>query len=304
MDTTQTELLRCKGREFSTGELSLIKEIVGDFPGLARTELANTVCELLNWKSPGNKLKTVECRTFLELLDTRGVLKLPEKRNTFKKKSVAVAVPIPPIRKTEPLAEVTGSVEDFTPLDVELVETKEQRHLFRDLVKDYHYLGYATPYGARLQYLAYVSKPVRRIAGCIQFTSPAWRMRARDEWIGWDDAVRGQRLQHIVNNSRFLVLVRVRNLPSMLLSMVLKRLREDWHAHYGLEPWLAETLVDQELYHGGCYLAANWQVLGQTSGRGRMDREHERHGARVKTVMVYPLVRNALHLLRNGGGHQ
>ncbi|MFH1155155.1 MAG: Druantia anti-phage system protein DruA [Pseudomonadota bacterium] len=235
MDSAQTGLLRYKGREFSSRELSLIKEIAGDFPGIARTELANTVCELLDWKSPGNKLKTVECRTFLELLDARGVLKLPEKRNTSKKKSVtvtvAVAVPIPPIRKSEPLAEVAGSVEDFAPLDVELVETKEQRRLFRDLVRDYHYLGYATPYGTRLQYLAYVTGPVRRIAGCIQFTSPAWRMMARDQWIGWDDTIRGQHLQHIVNNSRFLVLARVRNLPSMLLSMVLKRLREDWHAH-------------------------------------------------------------------------
>ncbi|MFH1154462.1 MAG: hypothetical protein V1793_11660, partial [Pseudomonadota bacterium] len=65
-----------------------------------------------------------------------GGVKLPEKRNTSKKKSVAVAVPIPPIRKIEPMAEVAGRVEDFAPLDVELVETKEQRQLFRDLVRE------------------------------------------------------------------------------------------------------------------------------------------------------------------------
>lgn len=302
MDSIQKEALRYKGREFSGKELVLIKEIVGDFPELARTELANTICELLDWKSPGNKLKTVECRTFLEQLDGQGVLKLPEKRNTSRKKLVEKQISL--IRKAAPRAELTGSVEDFSPLDVELVETREQRQMFRDLVKDYHYLGYATPYGARLQYIAYVTRPVRQIVGCIQFTSPAWRMRARDQWIGWDDTVRGHHLQHIVNNSRFLVLVRIQNLSTKLLSTVLRRLCEDWRVHYGLEPWLVETLVDQEHYHGGCYRAANWQVVGQTSGRGRMDRDHERHGARVKTVLVYPLVKNALNLLRNGGVHR
>jgi len=38
--------------------------------------------------------------------------------------------------------------------------------------------------------------------------------------------------------------------------------------------------------------------LGQTSGRGRMDREHQRHGAEIKTLLVYPLVRDAPRLLR------
>jgi len=54
-----------------------------------------------------------------------------------------------------------------------------------------------------------------------------------------------------------------------------------------------ETLVDRQWFYGGCYRAANWTVLGETSNRGRMDRTHKRHGAQVKTVLVYPLVKNA-----------
>ena len=154
------------------------------------------------------------------------------------------------------------------------------------------------PYGARLQYLAYINKPYRQVVGCIQFSSPAWRMKVRDRWIGWDDSTRSQNLQYVVNNSRFLVLPKIRNLSSKLLSLVLKRLRSDWQLHYGLEPWLAETLVDQQRYHGGCYRAANWLDLGKTSGRGRMDQSHQRHGSQVKTVLIYPLVKKAATRLR------
>ena len=62
-----------------------------------------------------------------------------------------------------------------------------------------------------------------------------------------------------------------------------------------------QTATDQQRFYGGCYRAANWTVLGATSGRGRMDRTHQRHGAQVKTVLVYPLVKNARRRLTNGG---
>ena len=172
--------------------------------------------------------------------------------------------------------------------------------MFRDLLSRHHYLGYAMPFWARLQYLIYVTRPCREVVACVQFSSPAWRMKVRDQWIGWDDGTRTQRLQHVVNNSRLLVVPRVRNLASMVLSTVIRRLRSDWRQHYGLDPWLAETLVDRQRFHGGCYRAANWIELGDTTGRGRMDRAHERHGAQVKTVLVYPLIKHATRRLRDG----
>ena len=92
--------------------------------------------------------------------------------------------------------------------------------------------------------------------------------------------------------------MRVTNLASRLLSLVLERLRPDWRRRYGVEVLLVETLVDTRRYHGGCYRAANWIALGETAGRGRMDREHLRHGAATKTVLVYPLVKDAARKLR------
>jgi hypothetical protein len=124
----------------------------------------------------------------------------------------------------------------------------------------------------------------------------------RDQWIGWDDVTRGVNLQHVVNNSRFLVLGKIRNLASTLISCVLRQLRTDWQDRYGVDPWLVETLVERERFYGGCYRAANFIVLGETSGRGRMDRTHQRHGVALKTVMVYPLLKGALCRLRDGCG--
>ena len=297
MQTEKDQQWFC-GREFTAQEVSLIQEVVETCTGISRLELAHTVCELLEWKRPVGGLKARECRDLLERLERQGVLTLPDKKSCGSSKPRKL---IARAEKQQVHSELTGSVEEFAPLDVELVESRQQRQLFRELLSRYHYLGYAMPYGARLQYLVYVSRPRREVVGCVQFSSPAWRMKVRDQWIGWDDATRKLRLQHIVNNSRLLVVARIRNLASMVLSRALKRLRADWLRQYGVDPWLVETLVDRQQFYGGCYRAANWTLLGKTSGRGRMDRTHQRHGAQVKTVLVYRLVKNARRRLTNAG---
>ena len=286
------------GRDFTAKEVSLIREVVETCTGISRTELAHTVCELLGWKRAGGGLKSRECLEMLERLERQRIFTLPSKKSAGMRKSQKSIAPAGDGRVHSTL---TGSVEQFAPLDVQLVESRQQRQLFKDLVSQYHYLGYAMPHGARLQYLVYVSRPRREVVGCVQFSSPAWRIKVRDKWIGWDDGTRKLRLQHIVNNSRLLAIARIGNLASMMLSCAMRRLRTDWRRAYGLEPWLVETLVDRQRFYGGCYRASNFMVLGETSGRGRMDRSHQRHGERIKTVLVYPLVKNALRRLREGG---
>jgi hypothetical protein len=285
------------GREFTKKEISLIQEVVATCDGISRHELANTVCELLEWKRPTGRLKARECSEFLELLESKGVLTLPEKKRKGKAGSQKI---IPKKLCRQPKSILSGSVEEFTPLEIQRVQNRDQRDLFKELIEHYHYLGYAMPFGARLQYLVYVNRPHREVVGCVQFSSPAWRMRARDEWIGWTETRRKVALQQVVNNSRFLVLARIQNLASMILSCTLRELRSDWERQYGLKPLLVETLVDRQQFHGGCYRASNWTELGETTGRGRMDRANERHGAQVKTILVYPLVKNAVHQLKGG----
>ncbi|HEY6340278.1 MAG TPA: Druantia anti-phage system protein DruA, partial [Bryobacteraceae bacterium] len=130
-------------------------------------------------------------------------------------------------------------------------------------------------------------------------TSPAWKMQARDTWIGWNDEQRRCNLQRIVNNGRFLILpwVQVKGLASKILALSARRLPRDWEAHYGYRPLLLETLVASDRFRGTCYRAANWTCVGQTTGRGRMDQEHKAHGCAVKDIYVYPLVRDVRNRL-------
>lgn len=285
------------GHEVSEADLQLMREVVGQCGGLSRMELAATVCELLGWTRPGGSVKARECRELLEELDAKGVLSLPEKR-TGRPRGLRTRVPV--TERGEPGPALTGSVKDVGPIHLEQVTSEDQRLLWRELVGRYHYLGHTVPFGAQLRYLMWASKPERAVVGCVQLSSPAWRMATRDRWVGWDDGVRARNLQHIVCNSRFLILpwVKVGNLASATLAAVARRVVEDWPRSYGVEPYLLETMVDRERFAGTCYRAANWVELGSTAGRGRMDREHQREGLAPKTVFVYPLVRDAARKLR------
>jgi hypothetical protein len=172
------------------------------------------------------------------------------------------------------------------------VEGQAESRRWREQVEQCHYLGCRVPFGAHLRY--WVRNYDRELA-CLLWTSPAWKMQARDEWIGWSDQQRQHNLQSIVNNSRFLVLpwVRVKGLASKILALSARQMPGDWEIRYGCRPLLLETLVDTARFRGTCYRAANWIHIGQTAGRGRMDQQHKAHGRAVKDIYIYSLARNA-----------
>ena len=189
------------------------------------------------------------------------------------------------------------AASECEPLELALVEGQADSRRWREWVERYHYLGCRVPFGAHLRY--WVRHRERELA-CLLWTSPAWKMQARDAWIGWSDPQRQRNLQWIVNQSRFLMLpwVRVKGLASKILALSSRHMPGDWETRYGLRPLLLETLVDAARFRGTCYRAANWIRLGQTAGRGRMDQEHQAHGQAVKDIYVYPLVRDARQRLR------
>ena len=293
----ETGGLRFLGDRIRRDDLKLIQEVVASCDGLSRMELARTVCELLGWERRSESLKARECREFLEKLDARGLVVLPEKRVG---RPVGRRTQVPVTGRGEVGRPVRGTARDLGRLEMERVETGDARRLFRELVGRYHYLGHAVPFGAHLQYLIYAGLPERTVLGCIQFSSAAWRIAVRDEWIGWDQNARVRNLSHVVNNSRFLVLpwVQVKNLASRILSEAVRRMVVDWNRCYSVEPLLVETLVDPARYRGTCYRAANWIELGQSRGLGRMDRRRAGQPVVPKTVLVYPLAPDAAQQLR------
>lgn len=281
------------GRTFNVGEVELMRGIAAEFSVLGVTEIARTICELLEWRRPGGGLKNHECRQLLEMLAAEGILQLPALRNRggrgARRADKSACVQPEPVECTASQCE---------PLEIALVEGKQESRYWREQLERYHYLGWRVPFGANLRY--WVRSRDRELA-CLLWTSPAWKMRVRDTWIGWDEEHRRCNLQLVVNNSRFLILpwVHVKGLASKILASSARQLPKDWETRYGRRPLMLETLVDSTRFRGTCYLAANWTYVGQTTGRGRMDREHNKHGQSIKSVYLYPLLPNSRQRLKS-----
>lgn len=284
-----------KDRMFSAAELTLVRSVVARYAGLSRQELANTVCELLDWRRPGGGLKTWECKELLATLEACGMLALPALR-TGRPRGARTSVPR--TERGDAQTALRATMSEVEPVTLRMVRTQDERLLWRELVGRHHPRGHAVPFGAHLRYLIDVARPAPQVVGCVQVSSPAWRMAPRDRWIGWTDARRREALQQVVSNSRFLVLpwVEVRCLASAVLARLAREVVRDWEAAYGLRPLLLETLVDASR-EGTCYRAANWIELDRTQGRGRMDRDRTRE-REPKRIFVYPLARDARERLR------
>jgi hypothetical protein len=286
------------GRRVGSSDLELVREVVSSC-GFSRHELANTVCELLGWKRANRKLKAIECVSWLEYLEQLGLIQLPLAKQEG---SHAPRSRVELIVQSQPQPIIQGSVKDVVPVTLKRVDSSQELARWKELIARHHYLGYRVPFGASLRYLIQITTAEgQTVAGCLQFSSPAWRVEARDRWISWTDTVRKKRLQQIVSNSRFLILpsVQVKGLASHVLSLVSRKLAKDWYESYRVRPVLLETFVEQQRYRGTCYRAANWICLGQTRGRGRTDRDHQNNEP-VKTLWVYPLDKRFRQIL-NGG---
>jgi hypothetical protein len=282
------ESLTFCGRTFRHDELELMRRIAAEFSTLGVTEISRTVCELLEWKRFGGSLKNHECRQLLERLAAEGALTLPDVRKLGGKGPRRVDI-CRPCGEPEP---VECAASECEPVQLILVEGKAESRLWRQYVERHHYLGCRVPFGAQLRY--WVRNRDRELA-CLLWASPAWKMQPRDAWIGWSDEQRRHNLQSIVSNSRFLILpwVQVKGLASKILALNARQMPRDWLTRYGQRPLLLETLVDATRFRGTCYRAANWIYVGQTTGRGRMDRQHNSHGQSIKDIYLYPLRRDA-----------
>ena len=281
------------GKHFTDEVIRKIDETVESEPTISRRALSLRVCQWLDWRSPNGKLKEMSCRVALLKLHRQGIVNLPE----------CASPPLfhPRIERQWPIEQIGSVCCDLRELgDIELIrvgsrESKASR-IWNALMERYHYLGCGPLCGAQMRYL--IKSPCHGWLGGLSFSGAAWRVEARDSWIGWNDAARKRHLGKVVCNSRFLILpqVQVPNLASHVLSLSAKRLPRDWFERYGFEPVLLETFVERDRFHGSCYRAANWQYVGSTCGRGRQDRERM-NSVPVKDIYVFPLGEDAREVL-------
>jgi hypothetical protein len=136
------------GRTFRVQEVELMREIAQDYAGLGVTEIARTVCELLDWKRPNGGLKNHECRQLLERLQAAGQLRLPAVRPLGGRGPRRVDVSQ---LRWEPEA-VECAAKECEPLELAVVESAAESRQWREHMERYHYLGCCVPFGAHLRY--------------------------------------------------------------------------------------------------------------------------------------------------------
>jgi len=75
---------------------------------------------------------------------------------------------------------------------------------------------------------------------------------------------------------------------SHLLGRMARALPQEWERVYKHPVHFVETFVHSERFRGTCYRAANWVLLGHTTGRGKDDLTH-RANRPIKDVLGLPL---------------
>jgi hypothetical protein len=133
------------------------------------------------------------------------------------------------------------------------------------------------------------------------WTSACQRLQDRDEWIGWTNTQRAERLKLIVQLRRYLLLHKRGtrpNLASMALAAVARALPELWKARYGFEPLLLESFSDIETQAGTCYKASGWKGIGMSKGFAKHRGDLYSFHGRPKKLWVKLLDKKAAEYLR------
>ena len=289
MDDT---VLRYRGRTITAAQVVQIQALVAAQPEASRRALSRQVCELWQWRQPNGVLRDIVCRGLLVALNRAGHLVLPP---------VRARVPPPAsTRRPPPVIAVDttplhASLRALRPLEFRQVRRMPEEAVCNSLLAQYHYLGYVRPIGEHLKYMVYAQgRPI----ACFVWSSAPRHLGPRDRFIGWTPEVRRRHLHLIAYNPRYLILpwVHVPHLASHLLGRMATILFHDWPRVYGHPIYFLETFVDPTRFRGTCYRAANWRVLGRTTGRGKWDLTH-RPNRPIKDVLGYPLTPHFRQLL-------
>lgn len=250
-----------RGRKVTPEVLSQIRSVIQKNWDKGRTFISRELCQSWNWHYSNGDLKDQVCRILLRKLENLELITLPPSLigygNNSKQHHLFIPNQAPEFVQTP----LQGQLKDFSSIKLKMVRRSPLEPLWNYLVNQYHYQGLKVLVGAHLKHMAFIGdQPV----ACLAWSSTVFRIRCRDEYIGWSDQARNQNIRHVVNNSRFLILpwIKIGNLASHLLSRSIKDLSKDWERVYGHPLLLAETFVDRSRFQGVCYQAANWIFVG------------------------------------------
>jgi hypothetical protein len=276
--------LRYRGRVVTAEDIVFIRQFIAENPSMSRRKLSAKLCEAWQWKQANGALRDMVCRGLLLMLHRAGEIELPAIRqislNPFlrREKPQAVSIDATPIR---------GALADIRPISVQQVRRTSEEPVFNSLIEQHHYLGYEQPVGQHLKYLVWAQgRPI----ACMTWSSAPRHLGSRDRHIGWSAETRRRNIRFVAYNTRFLILpwIEVPHLASHILGRIVSALSNDWEQLYGHPVYFAETFIDPGRFRGTCYRAANWKLLGLTTGRGK-DSTSKRPNRSIKEVLGYPL---------------
>lgn len=278
-------------REFSEGDIQIIRDLLAQDPKLQRSALSRKLCQLWGWTKLNGDLKDMTCRVALLRMQADGLIELPPSRIGVVRKRAHFA----PTAASDAQTPIKQPVHELARITLQVVIGKATSRLWNEYVARYHYLGYTPMSGSQLRYNVFAGE---QLVACISFGASAWKLKARERFIGWSEEQRQRNLQLVVNNARFLVLpwIESKGLASKILSKAARQLPNDWLQRYGFRPVLMETFVEFERHLGTCYKAANWINIGRTAGRGKKSSSHKQL-IPVKDIWLYPLHKKFANLL-------
>ncbi len=284
--------LKYRGRVLTTEDILYIRELIAAHPGETRRRLSQKLCQAWQWKQPNGALRDMVCRGLLLMLGRLGQIELPAVKFVPANPLVRRAPPAPVQIDVTPLE---GRIDQIGPLQFAQVRRTPEEQLFNSLLEQYHYLKYQQPVGEHAKYLVWAQQ---RPIACLGWSSAPRHLGSRDRYIGWSAEARRRNIRFIAYNTRFLILpcVRIENLASHILGHMGARISNDWQHMYGHPLYFLETFVDPERFRGTCYRAANWVLLGKTTGRGKQSNSYVPNRS-IKQILGYPLTKRFRELL-------
>lgn len=286
---------RYRGRVVTTEDIAFIRQLIAENPGASRRRLSEKLCEAWQWKQANGAPRDMVCRGLLLLLHRAGQIALPPIRFRTLNPFLRRQAPAPLLIDTTP---ISGALRELRPIELQQVRRTADEPLCNSLLEHYHYLAYEQPVGEHLKYLAWAQG---RPLACLAWSSAPRHLGSRDRYIGWSAEARRRNIRFIAYNTRFLILpwVRVPHLASHLLGRMAAILSDDWQRLYHHPIYFAETFIDPGRFRGTCYRAANWVLLGHTTGRGKDDHTNKPNRP-IKEVLGLPLTPRFRELLSQG----
>ena len=188
---------RYHGRDFTPGEMALLRALIAGPAAPNRHALSKEFCRRIGWLKPDGGLKDMMARVTMLAMHQDGLITLPPPKWRQNRPGPIIFGP-----DTEPpLLPAPTTLDEVRPLDLRtVVRGTRAGKLWNEFVARHHYLGHTTLVGAQMRYAVHDRDggPIAMLG----FSTAAWKLPPRDNFIGWTPQLREKNLPLVVGQSK------------------------------------------------------------------------------------------------------